>query len=398
MSHLKTILISALILTGYTSAHGAGLTVSSSGNVGNPLAQASPTGNNTRLTTKNRNIRFRASCFGTNLRGVANPISPTSTVIMRGNINVGGTPTAFSVSFPAIAALKEAAGFAGSEATERSLNIGTEVVGFPSGTTAGYSGNYVSITFPQTIGASLDPVTATITEMVDSLSVDITGFEQRVGVAHAQYAAHDGPLTTGHISVEASADGSTFDISAAFPGQAGFCGGYYSPLMVFFDQERPKFDQVSQFPLKEGFNTYWPEANHAGYFIGLPNKNKKLMGGDDLFGDTFHYKNGFDKLATLDQNRDGVIDKKDKAFKQLVLWKDSTGKGQFLSKDVIPLHQKISSINLKYKLLFEAVGSGAEFRERSTVEYTEGKEKRSAEIVDVWLKAIPKQVTKVAEK
>lgn len=387
MSHIKTssVFFASFIIS--SSVFAAGLTVSSGGHVGNPLSQVAPTGNGQRLTSVMRSLRIRASCYGTNLRGVSNPVAPDSTITMSGIIKTKTASTPFKVTFPALAVL-------GGDTFNGAETQSITTTGFASGAVAGASGNIVSVTFPTSGVATLNPNTATITELGDEISIskDDISFEQTVPVNGGMYRANNGPITNVKgLHVQPSSDSSVFDVQASFPGQVGYCGGYFSPLMVFFDSEKPKFDVISNFDMKNNLKTYWPEANHPGYFLGLLNKDKKISSIDDLFGESQGLKNGFDKLAKLDLNRDGVIDQKDPIFKKLVLWKDSTGRGEFLSKDAIPLHLKVNSINLKYKQIFESVGQGAEYRERSTVEYKEGVKKQTAEIIDVWLKPVPRE-------
>src|SRR5690606_2252721 len=53
----------------------------------------------------------------------------------------------------------------------------------------------------------------------------------------------------GYRRVTVADDGSAIYFYLNAPGAAGFCGGYYSPLMVFFDDRRPVFSGKSRFPL-----------------------------------------------------------------------------------------------------------------------------------------------------
>ena len=113
-------------------------------------------------------------------------------------------------------------------------------------------------------------------------------------------------------------------INFAAGGSFPSCGGYATPLMVFFDKQRPRFDALSRFPL---FGTsslvYWPEPKAPGYFLALDkNKNGKIDTAEELFGAAVKNKNGFDTLAQYDDNKDGWIDKADKIFSRLVLWKE----------------------------------------------------------------------------
>lgn len=189
-----------------------------------------------------------------------------------------------------------------------------------------------------------------------------------------------------NVSISQSPDGKSFEIFASLPGDLTMCGGYYSPLMVFFDKKYPHFENITSFKMMHDYKTYWPQADHNGYFIGVLNKNKKIESYKDLFGEDENIANGFDNLARYDLNKDGKIDTKDPIFKKLVLWKDKKGLGVFDKKDTILLSRKIKSIDLKYKNHYEMAGIGAEFRQRAQFKYVSKGKVKTGEVIDVWLK------------
>lgn len=373
------------------------LTINSGEGAVNPLADMSVAGATQRTTTNNYTVRFRASCFGTNLRGVANPIAPNSTVIMSGKILIdNGTEQNFSVRFPASAVL------GGNSAAAQANNT---LSGFtlPAGSRAGYSGNTVTLNIPSPVVNSVDPVTAKITVAQQRFKVSSVSFSQEAGPAnnHGQhcfgsscsYYAYTGNLSSSAINVNQSSDGKTYDIETSFPGQEGYCGGFHSPLMVFLDKKIPKFENAVEFDMGLNKRTYWPEKNHAGYFLALPDKNGKVTSHNELFGESGDYKNGFEKLAVHDVNKDGVIDSKDPVFKKLVLWKDKSGRAAYSKKDSVPLASLIKSINLKFQSQVEAVAEKVEFREKSTIVLKEPKKYPDAYIVDVWFKPYTQTLT-----
>lgn len=396
LSRKLNILTLSLALGLTQLALGSDLTVNSGEGAVNPLADMSVAGATQRTTTNNYTIRFRASCFGTNLRGVANPIAPNSTVIMKGKLSVDNSEQNFEVRFPASAVLNTQAA-----ATQTSTNL----TGFtlPAGSRAGFSGNTVTIDVPSTVANTIDPVTAEIHVAQQRFKVSGVNFEQRAGSTNARgeycfigscsFYAYDGILSSGAINVSQSSDGKTFDIETSFPGQEGYCGGYHSPLMVFMDKEVPKFNNVVEFNIGANQRTYWPEKNHAGYFLALPNKHGKVISGDELFGESEKYKNGFAKLAIHDSNKDGVIDSKDPVFKKLVLWKDKSGKAVYSKKDAIPLASLIKSINLKYEPHINAISEKVQFREKSTIVLKNPKKHPNAYIVDVWFQPYTEALT-----
>ena len=397
LSRKLNILSLALGLVLAQSALGSSdLTVNSGEGAVNPLADMSVAGATQRTTTNNYTVRFRASCFGTNLRGVANPIAPNSTVIMKGNVIVDNNASqAFEVRFPASAVLGT-----GAAATQTGSLSGFTL---PAGSRAAYSGNTVTINIPSTVTNTVDPVTAQITVAQQRFQVSGIRFEQKAGASNAKgeycfigscsFYAYDGQLSSSAINISQSSDGKTFDIETGFPGQEGYCGGYHSPLMVFLDKQIPKFDNVVEFNMGGSERTYWPEKNHAGYFVALPNKQGKVTSNEELFGQTSEYKNGFEKLAVHDLNKDGVIDGKDPVFKKLVLWKDKSGKAVYSKKDTIPLASLIKSINLKFEPRVEAVSEKVEFREKSTIVLKDPKKYPHAYIVDVWFQPYTSALT-----
>lgn len=356
------------------------LTVNGGEGAVNPLADMSVAGATQRTTTNNYSIRFRASCFRTNLRGVANPISPDAIVTMKGKVTLdNGTPQDFSLKFPAAAALNN-------------NNTASALTGFtlPPGSRAGFSGNAVVANIPSNVTNSVDPVTAQITIAQQRFQVSDISFTQEIpsgggGGAYSFYG-YNGVLSSSAININQSSDGKTFDIETGFPGQEGFCGGYHSPLMVFLDEAIPQFKNVVNFDMGHGLKTHWPEKDHPGYFLALPNKNGKVVSNKELFGESEDFKNGFLKLAVHDKNKDGVIDSKDPVFKKLVLWKDKSGKGIYSKKDAVPLASIVKSINLSYKPNINSVTESVEFREKSTLVMANPAKHPKAYIVDVWFK------------
>ncbi|MBC7420326.1 MAG: hypothetical protein H7328_06310 [Bdellovibrio sp.] len=360
------------------------LSVHSGGGSINPMATSAQLGVAQRTTSSQIIVRMRASCYGTNLRGVGNPVSPSSNIRMTATLTPsGGSAADFSILFPATAVL----GGGMSAATAQDLGL-LNTSGLPANSQLGVAGNMIVLKIPHTAVASLDPVSATISDTQNAFTISNVRFEQIMPEYASQgaFMGKDGPLS-GSYGATKSSDGKLVDIQASFPGENKYCGGFFSPLMVFFDSARPKFDNIVSFDMHTGLKTYWPEKNHPGYFIVLPVK-KKVTSKDQLFGEDDKYKNGFLKLAQYDKNKDGVIDARDPIFKKLVLWKDVKGLGIYDAKDSIPLNTKIKSINLNYASQIEAVGTSAELREKSTFELQKnlGAPPEKGDIFDVWFK------------
>lgn len=180
-----------------------------------------------------------------------------------------------------------------------------------------------------------------------------------------------------------------------FPGQNGFCGGFYSPLMVFFDGKYPTFSGGGNFPLYEGVPfIFWPKENEPGYFLVLKKDDKDISvtSRDQFFGDDKDYENGFIKLAEYDENGDRKIDEKDPVFNKLLLWNDKNANSHAEKNELFSLKQlKITSLSLEYdKSTPLSIEGRAYLRERAAVLYKDKKGKdKKAEIIDVWLAPYP---------
>lgn len=187
----------------------------------------------------------------------------------------------------------------------------------------------------------------------------------------------------------------SFTAYVKFPGQEGFCGGFYSPLMLFFDNNLPKFSGISTFPLygmKEGARVNWPEKGASGYFlVKLDKEQKEITSHEQLFGKTEKFENGFEALKEFDSNKDGIIDSKDPIFKSLALWRDADGNGLTEKGELVSLESKgIASISLKYnKRQPTHFDERAVAREKATFVFKDKKGKLTeGQIFDVWFSPI----------
>ena len=188
--------------------------------------------------------------------------------------------------------------------------------------------------------------------------------------------------------------GKTLTVKVKFPGQDGFCGGYYSPLMFFFDGELPEFSGISDFPLygnKEGARVYWPERGAPGHFLVMSETGAKgITSYKQLFGQTDEFENGFEALKAHDKNKDGKIDSSDAIFSKLALWRDENGDGVAQPEELTSLKQKkIKSIDLRYtkrdQLRF---AERAIAKEKSVFEFEGGDGPQTGQVIDVWLAPI----------
>ena len=231
-------------------------------------------------------------------------------------------------------------------------------------------------------------------------------FKQRAGSAtpsaltlYQTIGLRDRP-GSGSYAYTASDDGSggllNIDLYIPTLARNTGCRTYTSPLMVFFDEKRPEFMGLTKFPLVHTEYVTWPEKNSPGYFVALDQDgDKQITQAYELFGNAgveTEYDNGFESLKTLDSNKDGRIDLKDKKFSQLVLWKDLNMNGKGEAEEQLPLHQKIKSISLKYIKSEKKYGKRAKEVEKSTFVFADSKGKEQVgEIIDLWFRPIPSQ-------
>lgn len=191
--------------------------------------------------------------------------------------------------------------------------------------------------------------------------------------------------------VEASFDEyeECLEVKAAFLGTNQFCGSYYSPIMLFFDDQLPQFAGTSAFPLVEGVKMiYWPESKAPGYFLAIDEQGSgKITSNRQLFGESTTYKNGFESLKRIDSNNDGVIDLKDKLYSKLVLWKDINGDGVSDKGELFTLEsQGVVSISLKYHDKDRKnFGKRAEAREASEFTFIKDGKETKGKVIDIWL-------------
>lgn len=186
----------------------------------------------------------------------------------------------------------------------------------------------------------------------------------------------------------------SYSLEVGFPGEAGFCGGFYSPLMLFFDDQRPSFTGITRFPLygkNPGAANYWPEKNAPGFFlVHLKKDQKSVEDYHNLFGKNDDFQNGFEALRAHDSNKDDVIDSKDPVFKELKLWGDKNADGFSSKEELFSLKEKgITKIDLNYSVNDRvSFGDKATAREKGSFTFKMGKNTRKGEILDVWFNSL----------
>ena len=173
---------------------------------------------------------------------------------------------------------------------------------------------------------------------------------------------------------------------AKLPGDKGgvdmFCfhangrRGCSTPLVVAFDGQPIEFtDSPHTFAFDPGLPVVsdWPTA--ATPWIALDRDGDgAITSGAELFGDsTGDATNGFEALAALDANRDGVIDRADPMFASLLLWADTNGDHRSTPDELSRLSRRVISIPLAFTVEQRAL--------RGTMTWTGG----TGAVVDVYV-------------
>lgn len=180
-------------------------------------------------------------------------------------------------------------------------------------------------------------------------------------------------------------------IKPSFLGTNQFCGSYYSPLMLFFDEELPNFRGISSFPLHpDKAVTNWIEPQSKGHFLVYDKDGDgKITSSKELFGNGENIDNGFEALKAHDLNKDFVIDKKDPIFSKLMLWRDINGNGISEKEELVPLVSKgISSINLYYRDNNIQFQGRAEIKQSGDFTFVKNGRKKKGIVHDVWFSPV----------
>ena len=116
---------------------------------------------------------------------------------------------------------------------------------------------------------------------------------------------------------------------------------------------------------------------------GRIDSGRELFGSETLLASGNKAANGFEALAELDGNSDGVIDANDAAFAELRVWKDANGNGRTDEGELLTLDQAgVQSISVAYTNSSHVDEQGNAHRQVGNYTTTEG-ETRAA--TDVWV-------------
>jgi hypothetical protein len=163
-----------------------------------------------------------------------------------------------------------------------------------------------------------------------------------------------------------------------------------TPLVLSFAMgAHVQFASTSQqFSLGGGQAREWPTA--ATPWLAMDrNGNGRIDDGGELFGSATALasgalaRNGFEALAELDSNADGLLDARDCGWDTLLAWTDENGDGTSQPSELATVASRgLVSIALETRALAHCDDAGNCERERSSFTWSEG----AGEVIDVYLR------------
>ncbi len=159
------------------------------------------------------------------------------------------------------------------------------------------------------------------------------------------------------------------------------CGG--TPLVLAFDDEPVAYTA--------GIETDWPTARTPWLVLdrdgdGAITRATELFGSATQLASGRAAKHGFEALAELDTNHDGVIDGRDPSFATLRVWADHDADRRSTPDELSPLSAQVTSISLSYRRVPACTNGNCE-GERSTMTWRDADgSSRTGSVVDVYLK------------
>ena len=130
-----------------------------------------------------------------------------------------------------------------------------------------------------------------------------------------------------------------------------------TPLVIAFDSQPVEFAPAAgeRFAFVPGapMASDWPTASTPWIALDLDGDGA-ISSGAELFGSSTvlpggaRATNGFEALAALDANGDGVLDARDPMFAKLALWSDRNGDHRSSPDELRPLSSVVTRISLAY--------------------------------------------------
>lgn len=169
-----------------------------------------------------------------------------------------------------------------------------------------------------------------------------------------------------------------------------------TPLVFSFDAAPVRFepgDRTFAFTPGKAVSSDWP-SSVMPWLARDVNGNGRIDDGSELFGSNTRLRDGlarhgFEALAALDSNRDGVIDARDDAFRELIVWRDANGDRKSQRAELTSLaEERVDSIELDFADVPRCDERGNCERQRAgfTFRTADGGRARRGAMIDVWLK------------
>lgn len=221
-----------------------------------------------------------------------------------------------------------------------------------------------------------------IDETAPELKVDCEPGQRAMCTGQIAVGPHPGPHTLWRVCRQWSDGMFHYDQAA--------CN---TPLVVSFDDAKVSFTQpAGSFTIGSSARTEWVSARTP--WLALDADGSGCIDDQrELFGPPTHGgKNGFDKLAALDDNHDGRIDAEDAAYAKLVLWFDRDQDRRCTASEMVKLADAgVVAIDLAYLTPADAA-LGSHEGEHATI-WVRGADGdgqlRRGRIVDVYLAPLP---------
>ena len=163
-----------------------------------------------------------------------------------------------------------------------------------------------------------------------------------------------------------------------------------TPLVLSFDSAPVRYERTTwPFAFKPGspVQSDWPSAA-TPWLVRDVNGNGRIDDGSELFGSNTRIesgvaRHGFEALAALDANGDGVIDAKDPEFRSLLVWRDGNGDRLSQPGELTSLAEEhVDSFSLNFRTGTRCDLRGNCERERSTFSWRG----HQGSLVDVYLR------------
>lgn len=199
-----------------------------------------------------------------------------------------------------------------------------------------------------------------------------------------------------HDWVSTRCDGATTLSGATFSCTSSTNDIYQctTPLVLVFDGAPVRYQSGGNFAFTPGapVRSDWPTAQ-TPWLVRDLDGNGKIDNGSELFGSSTRLPDGslahdgFEALAALDLNHDGVIDARDPAFASLRLWMDADGDQRTGRGELVRLSDRgVTSLRLGFSVDPRCDEHGNCERERADFSWTDASGKvHTGALVDVWL-------------